>query len=198
MLSETIDEGLGRYEIGPRIRELRQTKNLGLVELGAHTGLSPGMLSRIETGRLYPTLPTLLRIAMVFGVGLDHFFTQDRQRPLREVVRKADRIRLPDRMGNAQPSYEFESLDFPVEGRRVAAFFAEFHPAGPEKTAHHHPGHERIYLISGSLVLEFLDEEIALEAGDAITFDASIPHSYQATGPEPCTGIVVTEGDERA
>lgn len=193
MLSETIDEGLGRYEIGPRIRELRQTKNLGLVELGEHTGLSPGMLSRIETGRLYPTLPTLLRIAMVFGIGLEHFFTQDRQHPLREVVRKADRIRLPDRMGNAQPSYEFESLDFPVEGRRVAAFFAEFHPAGPDTTPHHHPGHERIYVITGTLLLRFPDGEVTLEAGDAVTFDATSPHSYQGTGDERCTGIVVTE-----
>lgn len=195
MLSETIDEGLGRYEIGPRIRELRQTKNLGLVEFGAHTGLSPGMLSRIETGRLYPTLPTLLRIAMVFGVGLEHFFTQDRQRPLREVVRKTDRIRLPDRMGSAQPSYEFESLDFPVEGRRVAAFYAEFHPAGPDTGTHHHAGQERIYVISGTLQLGFAEGEVTLEAGDAITFDATAPHSYQGIGSDPCTGIVVTEGD---
>lgn len=195
MLSETIDEGLGRYEIGPRIRELRQTKNLGLVELGSHTGLSPGMLSRIETGRLYPTLPTLLRIAMVFGVGLDHFFAPNRDRPLREVVRKADRIRLPDRIGNAHPSYEFESLDFPVEGRRVAAFFAEFNPVGPDTTNHHHAGQERIYVISGTLQLQFPDGEVSLQAGDAITFDATAPHSYQGLGGTPCTGIVVTDFD---
>ena len=193
MLSETIDEGLGRYDIGPRIRELRQTKNLGLVELGEHTGLSPGMLSRIETGRLYPTLPTLLRIAMVFGIGLEHFFTQDRQRPLREVVRKADRIRLPDRMGNTHPSYEFESLDFPVEGRRVAAFYAEFHPASPDTVAHHHAGNERIYVITGTLLLRFPDGDVLLEAGDAITFDATSAHSYQGTGDERCTGVVVIE-----
>ncbi len=195
MLSETIDEGLGRYDIGPRIRELRQTKNLGLVELGEHTGLSPGMLSRIETGRLYPTLPTLLRIAMVFGIGLEHFFTQDRQRPLREVVRKSDRIRLPDRMGNAHPSYEFESLDFPVEGRRVAAFFAEFHPAGPDTAPHHHPGLERIYVITGTLLLRFPDGDVSLESGDAIAFDATSPHSYQGIGSDRCTGIAVTEDD---
>lgn len=193
MLSETIDEGLSRYEIGPRIRELRQTKSLGLIELGAHTGLSPGMLSRIETGRLYPTLPTLLRIAMVFGVGLDHFFARDRSRPLREVVRKADRIRLPDASGTAEPAYEFESLDFPVNERRIAAFFAEFNTNHPSSTPHVHSGHERIYVITGTLLLRFTDEEVSLEAGDAITFDAASPHSYHGLGSDRCTAIVVTE-----
>jgi transcriptional regulator with XRE-family HTH domain len=47
---------------------------MGLVELGKHTGLSAAMLSKLERGKLFPTLPTLLRIALVFGVGLEYFF----------------------------------------------------------------------------------------------------------------------------
>ena len=43
---------------------------MGLAQLGKHTGLSPGLLSKIERGQLFPTLPTLLRIALVFGEGL--------------------------------------------------------------------------------------------------------------------------------
>ena len=69
MLSETLTAGLESYGIGAKIRALRQNKDLALVQLGEHTGLSPGMLSKIERGQLFPTLPTLLRIAMVFGVG---------------------------------------------------------------------------------------------------------------------------------
>lgn len=195
MLSETIEEGLSRYEIGPRIRELRQAKNIGLVELGDHTGLSPGMLSRIETGRLYPTLPTLLRIAMVFGVGLDHFFERDRKRPLREVVRKSDRISLPDRKGNPSPAFRFESLDFPVEDSAISTFHVEFAPDAPPAPPHQHPGLERLYVISGAVWLGFDDAEVVLEAGDAIIFDAQSPHSYQARGTGPCVGIVTIETD---
>jgi transcriptional regulator with XRE-family HTH domain len=44
---------------------------MGLVELEKHSGLSPAMLSKIEREQLFLTLPTLLRIAMVFSVGLD-------------------------------------------------------------------------------------------------------------------------------
>jgi DNA-binding XRE family transcriptional regulator len=53
---------------------LRLKKKMRLVELARHTGLSAAMLSKLERGLLFPTLPTLLRIALVFGVGLDHFF----------------------------------------------------------------------------------------------------------------------------
>ena len=74
MLSDTLTAGLQKYAIGEKLRRLRLRKKMGLVELGRHTGLSAAMLSKIECGRLFPTLPTLLRIAMVFNVGLEHFF----------------------------------------------------------------------------------------------------------------------------
>ena len=76
-LSETLTEGLDAYDIGPKIRDLRIGRKLGLVELGRHTGLSAALLSKIERGKMYPTLPTLLRISLVFGVGLDYFFGRD-------------------------------------------------------------------------------------------------------------------------
>ena len=58
---ETAPETLGleAYEIGPKIRRLRKMKELSLVRLGDHTGMSAGLLSKIETGQLIPTLPTL-------------------------------------------------------------------------------------------------------------------------------------------
>src|SRR4028119_112694 len=114
MLSETLVTGLERYRIGEKVRSLRLKKKLGLAQLGEHTGLSSAMLSKIERGQLFPTLPTLLRIALVFGVGLEHFFVESSERPTIVVVREEDRLRLPDRAGDAIPSYFFESLDFPV------------------------------------------------------------------------------------
>jgi transcriptional regulator with XRE-family HTH domain len=104
MLSSTLKSGLSNYEIGAKIRALRLKKKMGLVELGKHTGLSPAMLSKIERGRLFPTLPTLLRIALVFSVGLEYFFAGSREKPLIAVVRKADRVRLPERPGAREVS----------------------------------------------------------------------------------------------
>ena len=83
MLSKTLQDGLSDYRIGDKIRTLRlKKKMMGLVELGTHTGLSPALLSKIERGRLFPTLPTLLRIALVFGVGLEYFIAGARETPV--------------------------------------------------------------------------------------------------------------------
>src|SRR4051812_48028445 len=123
MLSETLSSGLRRYRIGAKVHALRAAKELGLVELGKHTGLSPAMLSKIERGQLFPTLPTLLRIALVLGVGLEHFFPEDRRRAF-GVTRKDERTRPPSRPGAKSPPYLFESLDFPVNDRKMEAYFA--------------------------------------------------------------------------
>ena len=126
MLSETLAAGLEHYRIGAKIRALRVDKKMGQVQLAQHTQLSPALLSKIERGQLFPTLPTLFRIAMVFGVGLDHFFVDSAQRPLVAVTRGTDRLRLPDRPGEAPPTYLFESLNFPATDRKLDVYLAEF------------------------------------------------------------------------
>ena len=118
MLSATLEAGLSDYAIGGKIRALRLKKKMGLVELGQHSGLSPALLSKLERGRLFPTLPTLLRIALVFSVGLDYFFAGAREKPLVAVVRKAERVQLPERKDGKDMSYRFESLDYPATERR--------------------------------------------------------------------------------
>jgi len=190
MLSETLAEGLEHYRIGPKIRALRQAKKLGLVQLGAHTGLSPAMLSKIERGLLFPTLPTLLRIALVFGVGLDHFFV-DEARPTMAVVRKKDRLRLPDRPGEDSPAYFFESLDFPVIDRKMEAYYAEFPVNAEPAPPHSHPGAEVIYVLRGALAVDIAGESTVLEEGDAMYFDSGTPHAYSRHGRSTCSAIVV-------
>lgn len=190
MLSDTLTEGLDQYEIGSKIRSLRLKKGMGLVQLGEHSGLSTAMLSKIERGQNFPTLPTLLRIAMVFGVGLDHFFVQDQQ-PYLSITRKKDRLQMPDKPNSKAPAYRFESLNFAASDRKMEAYFAEF-PAGAEAAAHHqHEGEELIFVIKGRLIVNIHDTDEILDAGDSMYFDASAPHSYQGAGTKPCTAIVV-------
>jgi transcriptional regulator with XRE-family HTH domain len=191
MLSETLTEGLEHYRIGPKIRSLRLNKKLGLVQLGEHTGLSAAMLSKIERGHLFPTLPTLLRISLVFGVGLEHFFVDTEERPTVAVVRRTERLRLPDRPDEDPPSYVFESLDFPVTDRRMESFYAEFPVRSKPSRPHQHGRAEFIYVIEGQLVVSIDGSEIVLEAGDAMYFDSSAPHSYRRESRSICAAIVV-------
>ena len=53
MLSATLERSLRTYGIGDKLRGLRLSKKMGLVELGRHTGLSAALLSKIERGRLF-------------------------------------------------------------------------------------------------------------------------------------------------
>src|SRR5947199_10261066 len=121
MASNTITTGLKNYAIGSKLRRLRVRKSMGLVELGKHTGLSPALLSKLERDLMHPTLPTLLRIAMVFSVGLEYFFNPE-PKPLLEIVRKQERLRFPEAADARHPTYYFESLDFRAENRKVNAY----------------------------------------------------------------------------
>jgi quercetin dioxygenase-like cupin family protein len=156
--------------------------------------MSSGMLSKIERGQLFPTLPTLLKIAMVFGVGLEHFFVDLKDRPTLAVVRKKDRLRLPDRPDAENPSYFFESLDFPVSDRKMEAYYTEFEPHSGATEPHKHSGAEIIYVISGQLAVNVDGEDTLLAEGDSMYFDSGYPHSYRRQGRGTCSAIVVVTG----
>ncbi len=192
-LSATLSEGLGRYSIGEKLRSLRLGKSMGLVELGKHTGLSAALLSKLERGKLFPTLPTLLRIALVFGVGLDYFFTDERKRRAVGVVRKQERVRFPERPGTPEVQYYFESLDYRANERKLSAFLADFQELPPDKIKpHQHAGVEFLYVLKGSLTVKIASEEFLLESEDALYFDSAVAHSYRRRGTKPCIGLIVT------
>ena len=140
MTQPTLADELQRYDIGVKLRALRLKKKLGLVELGRHTGLSPALLSKLERGKMFPTLPTLLRIALVFSVDLDYFFADHRKHRALAVVRRAAHQRFTEASGRRAPAYHFESLTFPVAEPNVTAFIAPFpalhrEPARPPRPA---------------------------------------------------------------
>jgi transcriptional regulator with XRE-family HTH domain len=194
MLSPTLRDGLKAYAVGPKIRAIRLKKKIGLVELGRHTGLSPAMLSKIERGKVFPTLPTLLRIALVFSVGLDYFFSGSRDQPVVGVVRHADRLRFPEKPGARDSAYTFESLDYPAVERRLNAYFVEFLPVpeGGKLRLHQHTGGEFLYVLSGTLTVQVGEELHTLEARDSMYFDSSALHGYRRAKRKTCTAIVVT------
>jgi transcriptional regulator with XRE-family HTH domain len=193
VLSQTLMKGLNNYSIGEKLRALRLKKKIGLVELGGHTGLSAAMLSKVERGKLFPTLPTLLRISLVFGVGLEYFFTDEKKRHVVAVVRRAERKRFPERPDGRDISFHFESLDFAAVERKLNAYYAEFQPLQSGKArAHEHSGVEFLSILSGQLEVNIAGQEHVLKTGDSIYFDSSVPHSYRRASRKPCSAIVVT------
>jgi transcriptional regulator with XRE-family HTH domain len=189
----TIARALAPYELGKKLRQLRLRKKIALVDLGKHTGLSPSMLSQLENGKMIPTLPTLARIAMVFDVGMEHFFAEKRQQKLFSIVRASERMRFPERADAPTPSYFFESLTFSSQGKGLYAYLAEFpHRDAHEVSEHFHEGSELLFMLEGSLALRFQGEDHELQSGDCLHMDSSEPHSYRGLGQTPARAIVVT------
>jgi transcriptional regulator with XRE-family HTH domain len=193
MVSQHLKESLDSYHVGEKLRNLRLRRKMGLVELSRHTGLSPALLSKLEHNKLYPTLPTLSRIALVFSVGLEYFFADEKERHTFAVARKKDRLRFPEAPGLEDAAFEFESLDFPATNRKFNAYLADFRTTSAEKLRlHHHPGVEFIYVLKGKLALKVGSKQEFLEAGDSLYFDSQLPHGYTRVGNSPCSAIVIT------
>jgi transcriptional regulator with XRE-family HTH domain len=95
MVSKELKETRDKYHIGDKLRSLRLRRKIGLVELGKHTGLSSALLSKLEHNKLYPTLPTLSHIALVFTVGLEYFFADDKLRRTFALARKKSPCAFP-------------------------------------------------------------------------------------------------------
>jgi len=140
---------------------------------------------------MFPTLPTLLRISLVFGVGLEHFFAPDPRGNRISVVRRAERHRFPEDPTGKDVAYHFESLDFPATDRKLSAYYAEFEAVEASKVRPHvHPGVEFLYVIRGRLILSIGGVEHILEAGDSVYFDSTLPHGYRRKGSAACAALV--------
>lgn len=160
-----IQETIRNFGIGEKIRALRREKKMGLVELGKHSGLSAALLSKIETGKLIPPLPTLLRIAMVFSVGLDYFFTDESGRHFVAVSKHA-----PDHLGD---------LIAPSPDLKLNAAIHQLGTA-PMQLSSVTAGTAMIYILAGQVRAEVGEDTWTVEEGDCVTFSLHLPHSVSA------------------
>ncbi|HVO57636.1 MAG TPA: cupin domain-containing protein [Dongiaceae bacterium] len=193
MVSKALKDSLDKYHVGEKLRHLRLRRKMGLVELSRHSGLSPALLSKLEHGKLYPTLPTLSRIALVFSVGLEYFFADEKKQHTFALARKQERLRFPEAPGVKELAFEFESLDFPATNRKFNSYLADFRNVPVEKMRmHQHQGVEFIYVLKGRLALKIGADTEFLEAGDSLYFDAQLPHGYSRAGSKPCSALVIT------
>jgi transcriptional regulator with XRE-family HTH domain len=152
-------------QVGPRLRSLRQHRALPLTVLAEATGISTSTLSRLENGRLRPTLEQLLPLARTHGVTLDELVgappTGDPRVHLRPV-RHQDRTFLPltRRPGGIQ------AYKLIIAGRRT--------PCRPELQTH--AGYEWLYVLNGQLRLLLGEQDLILGPGEAAEFDTRSPH----------------------
>jgi transcriptional regulator with XRE-family HTH domain len=191
-------------QMGERLRAARSERRLSLRELAGRLGVSPSLISQIETGRANPSVSTLYAIAAELDVSLDELLFNDRRPPepastvptaasatgtmtaaaplqraaTRHRIRLASGVNWERLTTVSEPGIEFLHVTYEVGGA-----------SSPPDAFQRHPGHEWGYVLSGRLQVRIGFEEYVLEPGDAISINSSIPHRLATIGDEPVHAI---------
>jgi transcriptional regulator with XRE-family HTH domain len=178
------------YCIGLKLRALRTQKRLTLSRLAAETGLSTALLSKLETNRMIPTLPTLATISRVYGVGMSHFFAEPARHTL-SITRKAH---LQSNGRGLEP-VKVTPLNAAGEGTRLVARMVEFPPGGATSAMDSfRETSGLVYVLEGRLQLDAGGMQEVLEAGDCACMESEMALAWSAAGKHRCRVLAVLPG----
>ena len=165
---------------GTRIRNLREAMDLSLRDLAQRTGVSAPMLSQVERGETSPTLAVAERIATGLELTLSQLLRLDETDGV-SVVRVAERRRGGGRR------HGYAVLTPPLPGLRAEVSLHTLAPGAstgePGDPPMHEPGsRETVVVLEGRLRFTCAGSSYDLEVGDAVTFDADLPHHFENPG----------------
>jgi transcriptional regulator with XRE-family HTH domain len=191
--------------IGERIRQERTRKGVSARELARQVGVSPSLISQIETDKSNPSVSTLYAITTALGVSVEELFdsrSAGRAEPSTDV---SPRWPVTDRDRRVGPvvgpdQREMLTLDSGVTWEllgRVPNVHAEFlqityQPGSTSSSSGllmRHSGIEYGIVLAGELLLTLGFEEYRIGPGDSVSFHSTTPHRYRNEGPQPAVGI---------
>ena len=185
--------------IGPRVRALREAMGLSLRDLGERAGVSAPMIGQVERGETSPTLAVAHRIASGLELSLSQLLRLDESEGVTVVRRHQRRAGASRANGH---SYELLTPELPGQRAEVSRHVLKPGAAtgGPDDPPMHEPGsRETAVVVEGSLRLTCAGVPYDLDAGDAVTFDADLPHRFENPGRSEARFMaVVTAGLRRS
>ncbi|MDR2364289.1 MAG: XRE family transcriptional regulator [Zoogloeaceae bacterium] len=172
------DNSLERY-LGNCIKDIRRSHGLTIADVAARSGISRGMLSRIENAQTATSLDTLSRLAQALGVSLASLFRgYDTKDGSAQLVRKNEGMEVVRRGTKRGHTYHLLAYD---QGPRknFEPFLISIDHDSETFPVFEHPGTEFIYMLAGEIEYRHGQNTYVLKPGDALTFRGDIPH-----GPE--------------
>jgi transcriptional regulator with XRE-family HTH domain len=186
--AQKMDMNLGAV-VGQNIKKLRSRRNLSLDALAKLSGVSRAMLGQIELGRSVPTINLVWKIASAFGIPFSALIACDTAE--RVYTLRADEAKI---LSSASGEFSSRAL-FPFDGDRKSEFYEiRIQAGGAEEADAHAPGTvENLVVVSGIIEITIGMEVHRIGAGDAIFFEADIPHTYRnPTKGEAVAYLVMT------
>ena len=162
-------------KLGLAIKTFRKEQNLTLATLSEMTGLTAGLLSRIENFRTIPSLPVLLKIAEALKVSPAELLAGIGETEASEwmLIRKNERPVI-ERENNQGFVYEM-LLDREVSSCNLQSLVLSIEP-GAVREKVKTDGEQFIYILEGDIVFCLGDKKINLSKGDLLFFDGNIEH----------------------
>jgi transcriptional regulator with XRE-family HTH domain len=177
------------HVFGTRIRHLREAMDLSLRDLAERSGVSAPMLSQVERGETSPTLSVAERIAGGLELNLSQLVRLDESEGV-SIVRADDRRR------GGGPRHRYEVLTPPLPGLRAEVSLHNLasgaSTAEPDDPPMHEPGsRETAVVVSGPVRFACGAGGHELHSGDAVTFDADLPHHFENPGSDEASFYAV-------
>ena len=175
--------------VGFHLRDLRQERGLSLRALAELSGLSANAISLIERGATSPSVSTLQRLATALGVHISYFFTE----PMEEET-KVLLTRPEQRARSGSSSVLLESLGHGLPDQACDPFVVTLDPgASSGNRVMVHTGHELVFCLEGELDYEIDGVHHRLKSGDALLFDASLPHRWSNPSSHPVRFVLIMQ-----
>jgi len=193
--------------MGDRLRQARQARGLSLRGLAELLGVSPSLISQVETGRAKPSVNTLYALASELGVSLDVLLFMDTEPPAPgrapgdgDEVAKPSEVVVPHDPVQRAASRSAIRLGSGVVWERLTTesirdvdFLHVTYEVGGESSPadafQRHTGQEWGYVLSGTLTVRIGFDEFLLRPGDAISFDSATPHRLFNAGDTPARAV---------
>jgi quercetin dioxygenase-like cupin family protein/DNA-binding Xre family transcriptional regulator len=162
--------------VGGSIRSTRKLKGLKLREIADKIGCSESLLSKIETGRIQPSLSVLGEIAKCLQVSVSALFSPGE---LQQVV---SRVGSRPVLALHGPGCTVERLVPPTGDHLLESNLHTLMPGAGTRATLSHEGEEVGYVIEGEFELTVDNEVFTLAAGDSFTFRSEAKHAYRNPG----------------
>jgi transcriptional regulator with XRE-family HTH domain len=173
--------------VGENLRRQRVRRGLSLERLADVSGVSRSMLGQIELGQSTPTIKTLWRIAGALKLPFSALITDGPRRGTRLLP-----ARTAKTLTSQDGSFSSRALFSSEDERKVEFYELRLAPKSVERADAHAPGtRENLFVAAGTLELALRDERHRLSTGDAIVFEADVPHLYENPGATPTVMYLV-------
>jgi transcriptional regulator with XRE-family HTH domain len=166
--------------IGREVRAFRKKLGITVSDLARATGLSLGMLSKIENGVTSASLTTLQRLSRALGVPVTALFRRFEEKRDAVFVRAGQGLVIERR--GTRAGHQYQLLGFSggnASGLVVEPYMITLTEKSDVFPLFQHSGLEFLYMLEGEVVYRHGDKLYTMLPGDSLFFDADAPH-----GPE--------------